>query len=203
MDHNQTIDGKVAANSESLTNIVYSSAAMIPPAGAETQNEEDNIWKWISETPWEEFDTEDLNFLTLQSPPEISNNACQLPLEFGHYNNLKLSREQNLNPNEGKFSTLTPELQSLILWQSENVGFKGEAAVGMRDKGKARLDDDTTISNQQVAAENNRKRKGIEVDDNYENNARVSVYFSGHILVIMCQLHLYTYKGLAGLYKVT
>ncbi|XP_074364955.1 uncharacterized protein LOC141706007 [Apium graveolens] len=164
LEHSQTIDGKVAANNESQTITVESSAAMIPPAGAENQNEDDDICKLIPEIPWEEFDLEDLNFLPFQKPPaEICNNGCQLPLEFGHPGNQKMSAEQYLNPNEAKFNTLTPELRSLIKWQSENARFEGhEAALATG-----------AIGNPKLGAEKNKKRKGLEVDDNYQNNARV------------------------------
>lgn len=162
---------------------------MIPPAVAENPNENDEVWDWLSKVRLEEFNLEDLDVPTVEKPPEFWTNTQNLPPEF-------------VKPNEPKFNSLSPELKSLIVWQAENSGFKGQAVANMAALGQAQgtLDDDITIIDPPVAgdmAAKNRKRKEIEVDDNYESNARVSTYFSRNILVSKCQLLFIYIQGLS------
>ncbi|KAL1816824.1 hypothetical protein ACET3Z_019398 [Daucus carota] len=137
-DGNQTNGSEVAANDGSAT-IEDSSAAMIPPTGDKNlQTADNNSRNWIAQTPDQ---------------------------EIGHGTSSKLPAAQFIRPNA--LDTLSPELRSLIRWQSENVASKGKAPV--------MPDNDIMNINSPVGGgmSNNRKRKGGEVDadNNSENNA--------------------------------
>ncbi|KAL1805756.1 hypothetical protein ACET3Z_028824 [Daucus carota] len=127
-DGNQTNGSEVAANDGSAT-IEDSSAAMIPPTGDKNlQTADNNSRNWIAQTPE----------------------------EIGHGTSSKLPVAQFIRPNA--LDTLSPELRSLITWQSENVASKGKAPV--------MPDNDIMNINSPVGRgmSNNRKRKGGEVD---------------------------------------
>ena len=169
---------------------VDSSAAMIPPAGDENlETVGDDFWNWVDQTPLESFDLEDLDIPTdpHKQPDQLGNNASQLPQdqEIGHGTSSKLPVAQFIRPNA--LDTLSPELRSLIRWQSENVASKGKAPV--------MPDNDIMNINSPVGGgmSNNRKRKGGEVDadNNSENNTWVSISFSRHNFLVTLLPSLY------------
>ncbi|WOG88761.1 hypothetical protein DCAR_0207996 [Daucus carota subsp. sativus] len=150
---------------------------MIPPTGEENlQTPVEDIRKWIDNTQ-EEFHFEDLNFPTPEKPQEFKTNASQFPQEeIGHDTTSKSPRAQSGTPDAPKVDMLSPELKSPILMQSENEASKGEAAAKIVQGRGMPADNDITIINPTVTGETtrNRKRKEIVVDvnDNYEKNAR-------------------------------
>ena len=168
---------------------VDSSAAMIPPAGDENlETVGDEFWNWVDQTPLESFDLEDLDIPTdpHKQPDQLGNNASQLPQEeIVHGTSSKLPVAQFIRPNA--LDTLSPELRSLIRWQSENVASKGKAPV--------MPDNDIMNINSPVGGgmSNNRKRKGGEVDadNNSENNTWVSISFSRHNFLVTLLPSLY------------
>ena len=178
MDTIQTIEAEFAAN-DGYVALVDSPATMIPPTGEENlQTPVEDIRKWIDNTQ-EEFHFEDLNFPTPEKPQEFKTNASQFPQEeIGHDNTSKSPRARSVTPDAPKFDMLSPELKSPILMQSENEASKSEAAAKIV-QGRGMPGNDITIINPTVTGETtrNRKRKEIVVDvnDNYEKNARVSI----------------------------